>query len=90
MRDESVHIISDMAGNIDELSLQGHQSSERTHRRSHSCDASKARQEGLVPLPHDEVKSRHQSLIRRQHPAYENVVQERLMGKETGDAVSYD
>ena len=90
MRDESVHAISDMAGSIDELSLQGHQSSERTHRRSRSCDASKARQEGLVPLPHDEVKSRHQSLIRRQRPAYENVVQERLMGKETGDAVSYD
>ena len=90
MRDESVHTISNMPVSIDELSLQGHHSPERTHRRSHSCDASKARREGLVPLPHDEVKSRHQSLIRRQRPAYENVVQERLMGKETGDAVSYE
>ena len=90
MRDESVHTVSDMEHSIDELSLQGHQTSERTHRRSRSCDASKARQEGIVHLPHDEVKSRHQSLIRRQRPAYENVVHERLMGKETGDAVSYD
>ena len=81
--------ITDLQSSVDELSLQSHQSTERTHRRSRSCDASKAQQEGLVPSPPEEVKSRHHSLIRRQHrPSYEEVKRERIAGKETGDAVS--
>lgn len=84
MRDQSVH---DIQGYGEDLQLQGETLVERTHRRSRSCDASKAQRERLVPSPYEEVKSRHQSLIRRQRPAYENVVQERITGKETGDAV---
>ena len=87
--DEYFQSITDIQGGIDELSLQSHQSAERTHRRSRSCDASKAQREGLVPSPPEEIKSRHHSLIRRQHrPSYDEVKRERIAGKETGDAVS--
>ena len=87
--DDYLQSITDLQGDVEGLSLQSHQSSERTHRRSRSCDASKAQQEGLVPSPHEEMKSRHHSLIRRQHrPSYEEVKRERIAGKETGDTVS--
>lgn len=87
--DEYFQSITDLQSGVAELSLQSHQSAERTHRRSHSCDASKAQQKGLVSLPPVEVKSRHHSLIRRQHrPSYEEVKRERIAGKETGDDVS--
>lgn len=87
--DEYFPSITDVQCSMDELSLQLHQSTERTHRRSRSCDASKAQQEGLVPSPPEEIKSRHHSLIRRQHrPSYEEVKREKIAGKETGDAVS--
>ena len=90
MREQSPHSISDLQDSIEDLSLPpGRQSVERTHRRSQSCDTSKAQREGLVPAPYEEVKTRHQSLIRRQRPAaYENVNRDMFTGKETGDAVS--
>ena len=88
--EEYFQSITDLQSNVDELSLQSHQSAERTHRRSRSCDASKAQHElGLIPSQPEDVKSRHHSLIRRQHrPSYEEVKRERIAGKETGDAVS--
>ena len=88
--EEYFQTITNLQSGVGELSLQSHQSAERTHRRSRSCDASKAQQKGLVPSPQpEEVKSRHHSLIRRQHrPSYEEVKRERIAGKETGDTVS--
>ena len=87
--EEYFQTITNLQSGVGELSLQSHQSAERTHRRSRSCDASKAQQKGLVPSPQpEEVKSRHHSLIRRQHrPSYEEVKRERIAGKETGDTV---
>ena len=86
--DRSLDGISDLQGSVECLSLHGHQSTEKTHRRSRSCDASKAQQEGFTPSPYEQVKSRHHSLIRRQQHSYEDVKRERLTGKLTGDAVS--
>ena len=88
LRDQSLHEISDLQNSFEDLLLQERHSVERTHRRSHSCDASKAKREGIAPSPYDEVKSRHHSLIRRpHHTMYEEVKREILVGKETGDAV---
>ena len=78
----------DLQGSVEDLLLQEHHMSARTHRRSRSCDASKARREGLVPSPYEEMRSRHQSLIKRRQPAYENVTGGGLIGRELGDAVS--
>ena len=83
--DQYFQSVTEIEGSMDELSL--HRSAERMHRRSHSCDASKVQQEGLV-LSAQEVKSRHYSLTRRQpQPSYEEMKSRRIAGKETGDSV---